>query len=117
MIDCYRELLNCFADILKLDGYRVLKAADVHQGVELFLMHRDEINLVIGEIDVLCGEGMVARRIRTICERKPVLFVSSLDEYDAIRKIGEYRNYYLLNKPVPPEVLGEYIDGIIDDAR
>ncbi|WP_176962358.1 response regulator [Mariprofundus sp. NF] len=115
LIDDCSEILERIAEILSLDGFRILKANGGEQAVQLFTACCSEIDLVVSEV-MSClhvGERAV-NAVRRIDKNIPVLFVTDLDAYETSKRIGAFENYYLLNKPFYPEELGEDIRSIID---
>lgn len=114
LIDDCSEILEHIAEILSLDGFRVLKANAGEQAVHLFTACRNEIDLVVSEVmsSLYAGERTI-NEVRRIDKDIPVLFVTDLDAHEAPKRIGAFENYYLLNKPFYPEELGEDIRFII----
>lgn len=114
LVDDQQMVLEPMQEALSMSGYHVLAASGGQEGVELFSAHSNAIDLVIADIKMPVKSGAdVAREIRKVNADIPVLFITSQDQYESLKAIGEFSNYYLLHKPFSLECLLGCISSVV----
>lgn len=92
------------ADMLSREGFEVVRAADGEQGIRLF--HTAEPNAVIADVMMpKMGGFEMVRRIRTITEDVPVIFLTAKSSIDDIVEGFESGANDYLKKPFRMEEL------------
>jgi len=109
---------NLNRTVLETFGYRVIEARDGEEAVREFLLHRDEIRLVVMDVVMPKMNGREAyEEIRLSSPDTSVLFISG-HTHDIIQNKGIVEgDINFLKKPFKPLDLAREIRGILDRAR
>jgi CheY-like chemotaxis protein len=90
--------------ILQKHGYRVLTASDGREGLEVFIRHQGEIDLVMTDMNMpSMGGGAFVNAVRQLKPEVCILTVSGLSEHD--RFSNSVPGVPLLLKPFSTERL------------
>jgi two-component system cell cycle response regulator len=99
--------LSLMQAIFRSAGYRVLTAANMHQGLDL--MRREKVDLVVSDVHMLSGDGFKFRRAAAAepgLAGIPFIFVSSSNVTEEDRREAEQAGVYqLIERPVEPQSL------------
>lgn len=101
---------------LRMEGYRVLEAADFRAAENVRQQHNGEIDLLLTAISLPGGTGFeLARALAAAEPRLKVLFVSG----EAGAKAGRYQNtqwteMQTLNRPFEPEELLRRVKTVLE---
>ena len=104
------NLRQSFALILKRAGYKIVTTDNVNKAVEL--IKSKQYQLVISDTDVPDTRSILLPKIQDL--KEPILAVIFTDK--AISIINQERqstNIHYLEKPVAPERLLEFVDGVL----
>ena len=96
IVDDDPQLLWSMAEFLKLFKYRTLTANNGEKAIEIFLQHKDEINLIVLDINMPVMDGVAA--YLKIREESPDVTVLMMSGEDTARwsKLGEKRPELIL---------------------
>jgi len=98
--------------VLRREGYDVIDASDPLEAIELFLNHRDEVDLVISDIVMPHMSGMeLAEVLRNHRPDLSVLFVSGYAPEDVLGRNLDSRS--LLKKPFRPVELLRRVSALL----
>jgi len=103
------------AEVLESMGYRVLKAVDGLDAIEVFNAHRQEIVLAL--LDIImphCGGMQLAERIREINPDIPVIFLTGYDKEHVLVDDEQIPRSKALTKPVCFDALSQHIRQLLD---
>jgi CheY-like chemotaxis protein len=104
--------------VLRMHGYRVLKARNGREALMLYEAHRQEIALLV--LDALMPEltGIeAARRIRAQDTRARILLTTGYNPEESGLKEIRVENVRVLQKPYTPRQLVEAIENILAGSR
>ncbi|MDX8410517.1 MAG: PAS domain S-box protein [Mariprofundaceae bacterium] len=110
LADDEEDVREAFVEVLKTLGYKVLKARDGLEALELFKAHQGEIALAM--LDVVmpqCGGILLAKRIRKINPDVPVIFMTGYDKEHVLGSGEQIQNSDAITKPFHFEVLSRSI--------
>ena len=115
VIEDEEMLVDLSTTILVERGYRVLSARDGEEGVAVFAQNKDEIAVVIADMDLpkLRGEE-VFERIRAISPRAKVILASGLLTSVTLSDLQRLGVTYIFNKPYSPEEMLRMVRNVID---
>jgi len=106
-VDDVPNNLSLARTIFESAGYRVLTAANMHQGLDL--MRREKVDLVVSDVHMLSGDGFKFRRAAAAepgLAGIPFIFVSSSNVTEEDRREAEQAGVYqLLERPIEPQSL------------
>ncbi len=114
LIDDEKPVLAVAADMLKAIGYETLTASDGRQGLELFALEKDRIDLVV--LDMIMPDmngGEVFDRLRAVKPGVPVLLSSGYSLDGKAMDILERGCNGFIQKPFGMEELSEKIQSIL----
>jgi two-component system CheB/CheR fusion protein len=87
-------------DSLERAGYEVIVAKNGGDGLDAFRAHHDEIQLVLLDLATpVSAGGETLDRLREIRTDMPVVLVTAFDEFEAVRRLGQYQFATFLQKP------------------
>ena len=105
VVDDEASILDAVTDILSLAGMRVLVAGDGQEGLETYLAHRDEIAMVLLDMQMPGLNGLeTLQQLRQINPQLPVILSSGYSEGQAHDWV-DYRHTSFLQKPYDLEEL------------
>ena len=106
LADDEQGVLEVTAEILEWHGYRVLKARDGEQALELFRQHGAEIKAVITDILMPFMDGVtLCRELRQRNETLPILVASGMGHEKFVNDLRELGVPTFLKKPFAAEDL------------
>jgi|GEM_PF-1901370 len=91
VVDDEFPIREALTDLLEMEGYTVLTAADGHAGVEMLAAQHEEIGAVI--LDLLMpvmGGGETLRAMRAINPHVKIILSSGYDEAEILRRLDEW---------------------------
>lgn len=102
-----REILCSFLRSLFKE---VIEASDGIEGLDLYLKHKDKINVIISDINMPLMNGLdMLKEIRSDNKLVPLIFITGRTEPEyIIEAINENANFYIL-KPIDTKILLEKI--------
>ena len=104
-----REL---YRKILELRGYRIIVAVDGNDAIEKFILHKDEIQLLVSDVIMPNKNGHQAYdEIRKVRNGIKVIFNSGFNT-DAITRLRD-EGYHYLQKPYAPQLLLDKIREVL----
>ena len=110
-IDDHPEVLNEVTRIMHRLGYECQRASDMEEAADCATVHAPD--LIIADAN-LAGRGGIAfcdeLRRRCNLEDVPVLFLSSMQTPDIIRRADSGRGTYYLRKPFDAPVFVELVE-------
>ena len=101
--------------MLETLGYKVLKAEDGLEALEIFNAHQGEIALAM--LDVVmphCSGTLLAKRIRKINPEVPVIFMTGYDKGHVLGSGEQVQNSDSITKPFKVDVLSRSIRKLLD---
>ncbi len=103
-IDDDSTILGLLDDLLSMNGFKVYKAAEGREGIELFSDKRPD--LVITDIHMPRMDGLeLLRRVRSVDDAVPVILVTGHGDLEhAVRALRRGAHDFLL-KPINPDIL------------
>jgi len=112
--DIVRQLVR---EILQEQGYRVLAADRGSEALRMLSEEKCEIDLLISDVVMPEMNGAtVAQRVRAMCPRVRVLFVSGYSESDMADQGLEALAFQVLQKPFTPDTLARKVREVLDLA-
>jgi PAS domain S-box-containing protein len=115
IIEDNEEIRTLFGIMLKEYGYRVIDAIDGEEGVDVFLRHRDEIDLILLDVVMPRKNGKMAlEEIRSIAPESRALFMSGYTADIISAKGIDTEGVVLLTKPFSPFELLNKVREILD---
>lgn len=118
IVDDETSVRDLLCTVLLNHGYQVLSAGDGVEGIELFKIHHEEIDLVITDLHMPRSSGQTfADLVRPIRPKMPILFMSGLDSAENGDQPGPARSTdpFLL-KPFKPAALLSEIHKLLHQA-
>lgn len=110
-----RELANL---ILTRAGYRVLKAADGEEGVNVYAQHAEDIDLVIMDVVMpKLGGRDAAERIQAKYPDAPIIFTSGYAADSLQTKFIEDLSLPIIPKPYGTDMLRAQVRAVLDDGN
>jgi CheY-like chemotaxis protein len=115
IVEDSEEIRNVFGDMLKDFGYRVISADNGEEGVEKFMLHRDEIDLLLLDVIMPRKNGMqTLNDIRFLKPDVKALFMSGYTA-DVINDKGiDTERIDMLSKPFSPLSLFAKVREVLD---
>ncbi|MFQ5355585.1 MAG: PAS domain S-box protein [Mariprofundaceae bacterium] len=110
LVDDEMNVRETTAEVLEVMGYKLLRAADGLEAMEVFDAHQEEIALLI--LDVIMprmGGKKVADRIREIKPDIPVIFMTGYDKGFVLNEDEQLQNSMVLTKPMQFDDLSQSI--------
>ena len=108
VVDDEEDNVEVIGHFLEAEGYRVERAYDGEQALEVIRKHNNEIDLILLDIMMPGKDGyevVKSLRGRAETEHIPVIFLSAkTEEEDQVKGLMMGADSYL-NKPVPPSVV------------
>jgi signal transduction histidine kinase/CheY-like chemotaxis protein len=109
-----RELV---CEILRGHGYHVLATGRGSEALRLLAEEKRGVDLLISDVVMPEMNGaLVAQRVREICPRARVLFVSGYSENDMADQGLEELAFQVLQKPFTPDTLARKVREVLDGA-
>jgi signal transduction histidine kinase len=109
-----RELV---CEILRGEGYYVLATDRGSEALRMLREEQCEIDLLISDVVMPEMNGaVVAQRVRELCPRVRVLFVSGYSENDMADQGLETLSFQVLQKPFTPDTLARKVREVLDLA-
>jgi signal transduction histidine kinase/CheY-like chemotaxis protein len=110
-----RTIRGVIKEILEMNGYSVIEAADGAEAIELFMGNKDRIALLITDVIMPRRNGKeVYDQIRKTSPEMKVLFLTGysadLLQKDSVIEEG----YHIIQKPVAPNILLRQIRELLD---
>ncbi|MBC7264977.1 MAG: response regulator [Chloroflexi bacterium] len=90
-------------------GYRVLLAKDGREGIEVFAQHRDEIDLVLIDMNMPTGGGQAFRELRRLRPDVRVLLISGFARDKAVQELLDEGALGFIAKPFTLEDLSRRV--------
>jgi two-component system cell cycle sensor histidine kinase/response regulator CckA len=105
-------------EFLSSIGYSVLKALNGVDGIQMFVKHRNEIRLIVADINMprLSGYEMFMR-IRDIDPEAKVVLASGYLDSELKRKLLEAGAYRFISKPYTPMIVAKTIREVLDSPE
>ncbi len=100
VVDDEQQVREAVARMMQALGYRVLTAADGRDGVDLFALHRHEVDLVLLDLSMPRldgGEALTA--LRALAPEVTVVMVSGFSPEDTARRLAGPAPAAILQKP------------------
>ncbi|GAV19139.1 two-component response regulator [Mariprofundus micogutta] len=94
-------------------GFEILNTGDGQQCIDKFALRESDIVLVIADLHQGKNGIDAAKDIRDDNADVPVLFMTDMQERQAVQQIGEFSNYYLLTKPYSVVFLRDCIRSVL----
>jgi DNA-binding response OmpR family regulator len=111
-----QKLIKLFGDFFRHKGYNVFEARDARVGFAILGRHAPDVVL----LDIMMPgiDGFEAcRRIREVLGRHvPIIFLTSLDDLEAVRRAMEAGGDDFLSKSTSLEVVLEHVEAWLDQA-
>jgi DNA-binding NtrC family response regulator len=105
---------DLYRKILELRGYRIIVAVDGNDAIEKFILHKDEIRLLVSDVMMPNKNGRQAYdEIRKVDSKVKVIFNSGFNS-DAINSLRE-EGFHYLQKPYAPQLLLDKIREVLAD--
>ncbi len=105
------------SDFLKKDGFDVVEAEDGDSAYELFIKHRDDIDLIILDIMMPGLNGWeVCRRIRELSNVPVIMLTARTEEFDELTGYESGIDDYV-TKPFSPTILVKRVEALLRRAN
>ena len=110
LVDDERSLMLIYEEILTFNGLKVWSAENALQGLELFLKHQDDIQVVISDLQmpIMGGEEFIEKLLRINPDLK-ILAISGYCSEDTKLKLQKLNIHNILQKPVSNKLLVQTI--------
>jgi two-component system, cell cycle sensor histidine kinase and response regulator CckA len=110
-------LRGIMRELLEREGYRVIAARNGHESVELFLQHREDIDVGLFDISMPLMSGPeAAQRIMNIEPSLPFVFVTGFDRAADVHRTMAVGSFPVLQKPIDfPHLMRTVADSIKRD--
>jgi two-component system cell cycle sensor histidine kinase/response regulator CckA len=117
LVEDEREVRMLVEKLLRLQGYRVLAAADPTEAMAAVRDYKEPIDLLVTDVVLpgLSGRDL-AQQILELRPGTPVLFVSGYMDEAVVRNGVLEPGVHFLQKPFTPAMLGKKIREILDRA-
>ena len=104
--------------VLSHFGYRVIEAVDGQDAVEKFVVHKDEIDLVIMDAIMPRRNGKLAHQdMKTLCPALKTIFVSGY-AWDVFAEANPFNeNSIFIQKPILPKDLLAHVRDMLDKRQ
>jgi DNA-binding NtrC family response regulator len=113
VVDDEPSVVRAITATLATVGYRVIVAENGAAGLEAFLSHPDEIDLVLADVVMPIMDGVtMAQAIRRVRPEARVLLITAYS--DAVVSTLNEANFPLIRKPFLPEDLVRAVSAILD---
>lgn len=102
------------SETLRNMGYKVIEADDGSRLLDLFVNHRDAVDLVL--VDMVMpkiGGWKAAEKLRSLRPDLPIIFMTGYDREHLINTHGEMDNTRVLSKPFPADHLNATIRDLL----
>jgi PAS domain S-box-containing protein len=114
VVDDTEVVRTVAAEVLEQAGYRVITAADGHEGIQAFNSHRDEIIAVLLDMTMPNLDGdQTFRELKRLEIEVPVLLTSGYDEQETTGLFGADGPAGFLQKPFRPQILIRKLEEIL----
>jgi len=114
LADDEKEILDMSATILEGLGYRVLRARNGREAVELFELQPESVNLLLLDVVMpVMGGDEAARRIRALRPDIPVIFCSGYSSEMIHDEIGEFEPLKMISKPFMVSELSRAVNEVL----
>ncbi|MHB8110115.1 MAG: PAS domain S-box protein [Syntrophorhabdaceae bacterium] len=108
------EVRRLAKDVLKRTGYSVIEASDGQEALDLFIEHRDSVDLIIIDVVMPRKNGRdVANEIKTLKPEARILFTSGYTRDILSNKGMHDTEFNFLSKPLSPYELLEKIQDMM----
>jgi len=115
LVDDEINLVESGRAVLESLGYKVVVAYDGSEAVDVYFIHKGEIDLVITDVVMPCMSGVdAANEIRKINPTAKILFATGYDRTNSFRKNDGLDSDYVLSKPFSAAQLSQKIREILD---
>ena len=117
VIDDESPIRTITAQTLQAFGYRVLIASDGAEGVTTYAQHRDEIAVVLTDMNMPVMDGQAT--IRSLMHMNPaikIIAASGLSASGSVTQADDSRVQHFLMKPYTAESLLTTVRAILDDV-
>lgn len=105
------------SDFLKKDGFDVVEAEDGDSAYELFIKHRDDIDLIILDIMMPGLNGWeVCRRIRELSNVPVIMLTARTEEFDELTGYESGIDDYV-TKPFSPTIFVKRVEALLRRAN
>jgi len=100
LVDDEPDVRATTSEVLISMGYRVLKAADGEEALEVFKSNREQINIIITDVVMPRMGGIdLVNAIYQLNETLPIILITGYDNTHELDKICQRRNCQVINKP------------------
>ncbi len=115
LVDDEDTMRRTTAEVLHSLGYRVLKAVDGEQGLDIFKHYQDEIALIITDVVMPKMGGVAfANTVWKLNQDIPIIFATGYDKENTMTITDELNQGVVMNKPFTFDVLSQSIRRLID---
>lgn len=115
LVDDEAEILRTTGEVLKIMGYKVMKASDGEEALELFISNSDQIDLIISDVIMPKLGGIeLARQIRQKSSEVPIIFVTGYDKEILMQMESGIEQSLVLVKPFAIEKLSHSIQILVE---
>ena len=118
IIDDEKTILSFAEATLVREGMKVLTAANGKAGVDMFRAHKDEVSVILLDLQMpVLGGEQAYPLLKELNPDVPVILSSGFDESEAVRKCSELHPAAFLQKPYPAERLVEVVSEALQRRR
>jgi len=118
IIDDEKTILSFAEATLVREGMKVLTAANGKAGVDMFRAHKDEVSVILLDLQMpVLGGEQAYPLLKELNPDVPVILSSGFDESEAVRKCSELHPAAFLQKPYPAERLVEVVSEALQRKR
>ncbi|HEY5766188.1 MAG TPA: PAS domain S-box protein [Candidatus Deferrimicrobiaceae bacterium] len=115
LADDERMIRDLGKQVLEMQGYTVVTAADGQQAIDRYVHHQDRIDLVILDLTMPHLSGLeVMERIRNLDAGAKVILSSGYRSEDADAAVRISKAYAFLPKPYRPDLLSKTVREVLD---
>ncbi len=115
VVEDEEELLDITKKILEKHGYKVIKAIDGKEAIELYLQHKEEIKAVLLDVmmPVMDGQACILE-LRKVNPEVKIIAISGLIEKDKLAEVADLADAFL-SKPYAIEKLLQTIHEVLNE--
>jgi len=117
LVDDEYSMRETTSEVLESLGYKVFKASDGEQALEIFKARQQEIALILTDIVMPKMGGIeLAKCIRQLDKRAPIIFATGYDKESEFTDGNQVDKSLLINKPFSYDKLSRMIQDMIKTA-
>lgn len=115
LVDDEIDIREITGEVLRAIGYKVIKASDGQEALQLFKEKQNEIDLVISDVVMpIMGGDKLAKSIWLLDKKVPFIFVTGYDKGQAIFSEDQMDQCIIVNKPFTAVELSRSIRRMIE---